>query len=200
MATFAEILKRLRERAGLTQPQLADRAGVPVSTLRAVEQGRRDPAFSTAVRLVRGLGVGLSVGLRKFEEVDLDDVSEALPVAEIFDNPSLEQVDVAVSPPTLVQVVEVVQVVQVEPDEKGLVEQVEVPPTPPESIADPLPELSDAIITRLKNIFFACGGRWPTADSGIVADSPILGLTWQRVDEVLSARHPGRSLATFWVR
>lgn len=56
---FAALLKELRTKAGLTQPELADRAGIPLTTLQGHEQGRRLPNFPTAVRLARALGVSL---------------------------------------------------------------------------------------------------------------------------------------------
>jgi transcriptional regulator with XRE-family HTH domain len=56
---MGERLKRLRERAGLTQPQMAEAAGVPVSTLRQWEQGRRLPSLEGFIALADGLGVTL---------------------------------------------------------------------------------------------------------------------------------------------
>jgi transcriptional regulator with XRE-family HTH domain len=52
-------LKSLRRGAGLTQPQLAEAAGVPLWTLRAWEQARRTPLFDAAVKLADALGVSL---------------------------------------------------------------------------------------------------------------------------------------------
>jgi transcriptional regulator with XRE-family HTH domain len=52
-------LKRLRERAGLTQQELADAAGVPLGTLRNVEYDRREPLLGLAGKLARALGVSL---------------------------------------------------------------------------------------------------------------------------------------------
>ncbi len=57
---FAEILKALRAAADLSQPQLAERASVPVSTIRQFEQGRREPTYATLVKLAQGLGVSLA--------------------------------------------------------------------------------------------------------------------------------------------
>ena len=56
---FAERLKTLRASAGLSQPQLAERSGVPVSALRQFEQGRREPTYATLLKLARGLGMSL---------------------------------------------------------------------------------------------------------------------------------------------
>jgi transcriptional regulator with XRE-family HTH domain len=57
MATFAERLRELREKAGLTQQQLADASGLPVGSLRHYEQGRREPYWQVVFRLAAVLGV-----------------------------------------------------------------------------------------------------------------------------------------------
>jgi len=55
--TFGERLQSLRARAGLTQMQLADKAGVPLTTLRNWEHDRREPMASALFKLARALGV-----------------------------------------------------------------------------------------------------------------------------------------------
>jgi transcriptional regulator with XRE-family HTH domain len=55
--TFAERLRELRHKAGLTQEALADAAGVPLPSLRGYEQGTREPFWHVLLRLARGLGV-----------------------------------------------------------------------------------------------------------------------------------------------
>lgn len=57
MATFADVLRKLREKAGLTQQELADKAGMPVGSLRNHEQGQRLPSWAAVVKLARALGV-----------------------------------------------------------------------------------------------------------------------------------------------
>ena len=52
-------LQRLRQAAGLSQPQLAEAAAVPVASLRNWEQGRRLPQLDAAARLASALGVSL---------------------------------------------------------------------------------------------------------------------------------------------
>lgn len=52
-------LKRLRKATGMSQPQLAEKMEVPVSTIRNWEQDRRVPRLDTAVILARALGVTL---------------------------------------------------------------------------------------------------------------------------------------------
>jgi transcriptional regulator with XRE-family HTH domain len=50
-------IRRLREAANLTQPELAARAVVPLGTLRNWEQGTRVPMAPAIVKLARALGV-----------------------------------------------------------------------------------------------------------------------------------------------
>lgn len=61
----AEILTRARLDAGLTQTQLAQRAGVTQSVVSAYERGRREPALSTLRRLVDAAGAQLVVDLTR---------------------------------------------------------------------------------------------------------------------------------------
>lgn len=49
-------LKDLRHQAGLTQQQLSDRAGVPRTTVGAIESGHMEPTVLSALRLARALG------------------------------------------------------------------------------------------------------------------------------------------------
>jgi transcriptional regulator with XRE-family HTH domain len=59
--TFAAKLKRLRETAGLSQPQLAERAGMNRFGVAKLEQGVREPSWATVQALAKALGVpGLS--------------------------------------------------------------------------------------------------------------------------------------------
>jgi transcriptional regulator with XRE-family HTH domain len=69
VATFGERLKAHREAAGLSQPQLAERSGVPVGTIRDYEQGRREPLLGAAAKLARAL--------KKQLEDFLDDAGQA---------------------------------------------------------------------------------------------------------------------------
>ena len=57
--TVGERLQRLREALGLTQEQLGRAAGVPPTSLRNYEQGRRLPRLDAAVKLADALGITL---------------------------------------------------------------------------------------------------------------------------------------------
>jgi predicted ATPase/transcriptional regulator with XRE-family HTH domain len=54
---LAEQLQRLRRRAGLSQQDLAERAGVSLATIGALEQGRRQPHPHTVTVLADALGL-----------------------------------------------------------------------------------------------------------------------------------------------
>lgn len=54
---FAGRLRELREQAGLTQEQLADRAGLTKWGITDLERGRRSPTWETVLVLCEALGV-----------------------------------------------------------------------------------------------------------------------------------------------
>lgn len=54
---FSEKLQAARTAAGLSQPGLAERSGINVSSIRNLEQGRRQPSWEMVQRLVGALGV-----------------------------------------------------------------------------------------------------------------------------------------------
>lgn len=55
------VLRQARTAAGLTQAELARRAGITQSVVSAYEAGRREPALSTLSRLVEATGASLRV-------------------------------------------------------------------------------------------------------------------------------------------
>ena len=59
--TFGEKLRELREKAGLSQADLAFRSGLHPQSVAKLEQGSRDPAFFTAKSLAKVLGVSVAV-------------------------------------------------------------------------------------------------------------------------------------------
>jgi transcriptional regulator with XRE-family HTH domain len=54
---FAARLKELRESAGLTQQELADKVGLSLGAIRHLEQGLNEARFSTINALAEALGV-----------------------------------------------------------------------------------------------------------------------------------------------
>jgi transcriptional regulator with XRE-family HTH domain len=57
MEEFANMLRKLREKAGLTQMALAVKAGLSLSYLSRLEQGKATPSWPTVRALAKALGV-----------------------------------------------------------------------------------------------------------------------------------------------
>ncbi len=64
----AELLRRARLAAGMTQVQLASRAGVTQSVISAYESSRREPALSTLQRLLEATGHRLPLQLEQVDD------------------------------------------------------------------------------------------------------------------------------------
>jgi DNA-binding XRE family transcriptional regulator len=64
-------LRELRQALDVTQEALAERAGVTVATVRAIETGKHPPSLKTALAIKQALGAG-SLGA-VFPEVDGDE-------------------------------------------------------------------------------------------------------------------------------
>jgi transcriptional regulator with XRE-family HTH domain len=56
-----DLLRELRKKAGLTQEELATKAGIPLTSLRGHEQGQRLPSWPSVVKLAKALGVSTDV-------------------------------------------------------------------------------------------------------------------------------------------
>ncbi len=74
----ADLVREARRRAGLTQRELADRAGTTQSAIARVESGRVDPGFETVRRLMRLSGFNLLVALDPYDDSDLWQASRRL--------------------------------------------------------------------------------------------------------------------------
>lgn len=76
----SNLLRSARERAGLTQRQLARKARTAQSVVARIELGETSPSWSTLVRLLKAAGFSLSPDLRRIS-IDpqlLDDVPRIL--------------------------------------------------------------------------------------------------------------------------
>jgi transcriptional regulator with XRE-family HTH domain len=69
---FGGNLRRLRERAGLSQEALATRAGgLHRTEISLLERGEREPRLSTVVLLAQALGVKVATLLRDTDEAQV---------------------------------------------------------------------------------------------------------------------------------
>jgi transcriptional regulator with XRE-family HTH domain len=66
------MLRERRDRATLTQSELARRAGVSQSTISAVERGTRRPSLTLIGRVLAALGLQLRLGLDQLEEPEAE--------------------------------------------------------------------------------------------------------------------------------
>jgi transcriptional regulator with XRE-family HTH domain len=57
--------REAREKAGLTQVELAEKAGVPDTYVSDIERGVRNPTYEVLLQLSRALGVKLSQIIRR---------------------------------------------------------------------------------------------------------------------------------------
>ena len=69
-STGAALLQLARLKAGLTQRELAERAGVPTTMISAYERGKRQPTLDTLLRLLRAAGFDLRMQLAPYEADD----------------------------------------------------------------------------------------------------------------------------------
>ena len=80
MVNAAKLLQTARERAGLTQRELARKARTAQSVVARIELGETSPSWSTLARLLKAAGFALSASLRR-TQIDpqlLDDVPRIL--------------------------------------------------------------------------------------------------------------------------
>jgi transcriptional regulator with XRE-family HTH domain len=66
----ASLLQLARIKAGLSQRQLAERAGVPATMISAYERDKRQPTLTTLLRILRAAGYDLRMQLAPYEPHD----------------------------------------------------------------------------------------------------------------------------------
>jgi len=64
-ATAGGLLRQARKRAGMSQAELATRAGVTQSVISAYESGQRQPSIPALARLIEATGFELSLGIQR---------------------------------------------------------------------------------------------------------------------------------------
>lgn len=75
IAAFADALREARQKAGLTQEDLAERADVSVRFISLLETGKRQPSLSALAAISAGLEIPMSALIRALENriaVDAD--------------------------------------------------------------------------------------------------------------------------------
>src|SRR3712207_166415 len=93
-ASFGERLRQLREGAGLTQEELASRAGLTAKAVSALERGERKRPYPHTVRSLAD-----ALGLSEAERAAL---AEAVPRREDADAPTQDNIkEAAATPATL---------------------------------------------------------------------------------------------------
>lgn len=60
----------VRAKAGLTQRELAAKAGVPYSTIAKIESGRRQPTHPTMAKILAAVDLSLSTRLAPYDDHD----------------------------------------------------------------------------------------------------------------------------------
>jgi transcriptional regulator with XRE-family HTH domain len=65
-----DLVREARKRVGLTQRELAERAGTTQSAIARLETGRSTPTFDTVLRLLRLCGLDLDIMLVERDDSD----------------------------------------------------------------------------------------------------------------------------------
>jgi transcriptional regulator with XRE-family HTH domain len=84
----SDLVREARRRAGLSQRELAERAGTTQSAIARLESGRTSPSFDAVVRLVKACGFRLDVALDPYDDSDVAQAEALLrvPVEERLDH------------------------------------------------------------------------------------------------------------------
>ncbi|MEF2966618.1 helix-turn-helix transcriptional regulator [Paenibacillus sp. M1] len=69
---IGERIKQLRKEQGLTQEELAEKAGVNASYIGTVERGERNISIETLEKIIQGLGIPLELMFQFHETDDID--------------------------------------------------------------------------------------------------------------------------------
>ncbi|HET7385934.1 MAG TPA: helix-turn-helix transcriptional regulator [Nocardioidaceae bacterium] len=73
-----DLVREARKRAGLSQRELAEKAGTTQSALSRLERGRSAPSFDTVLRLVRLCGLDLDIMLVERDDSDWTQAQDML--------------------------------------------------------------------------------------------------------------------------
>ncbi|RRJ67455.1 XRE family transcriptional regulator [Paenibacillus oralis] len=79
-------IKQLRKEQGLTQEQLAEKAGVNASYIGTVERGVRNISIETLEKIIQGLDVPLAVMFQFHETKNVDSWKDKAEVLEVVNS------------------------------------------------------------------------------------------------------------------
>ena len=82
LVSAASTLRRIRDRAGLSQVELARRVGIPASVLSAYEHGKRQPGADIFLELIRAADFEPAYVRRVDDRVQGRRLAEVLELAE----------------------------------------------------------------------------------------------------------------------
>lgn len=85
-----DLVREARKRAGLTQQELAERAGTTQSAIARLETGKTSPSFEHVVALIRLCDLDLEVAL---VEMDSEDMWQAQPLRHLTPAARVERHD-----------------------------------------------------------------------------------------------------------
>lgn len=83
VAAFADALREARQKAGMTQEELAERADVSVRFISLLETGRRQPSLSALAAVSAGLGMTISALIMTVEGRIAVDVEQTGSVEDV---------------------------------------------------------------------------------------------------------------------
>jgi transcriptional regulator with XRE-family HTH domain len=87
-----DLVREARKRAGLSQRELAEKAGTTQSAIARLETGRSTPSFDTVLRLVRLCGLDLDIMLVERDDSDWAQASRLLSLSAEQRSERMEQV------------------------------------------------------------------------------------------------------------
>lgn len=74
MQSLTEFVREKRKEAGLTQPEFAEKAGVALTVVRKIEQGKQDLQLEKVNQVLKMFGHALAPV--KLKEIETDETSE----------------------------------------------------------------------------------------------------------------------------
>lgn len=88
--TTGERIKAARKKAGMTQKEIAEKAGTATGTIQQYELGKRQPRLAQLQRIAAALGVPVQELVEDWSAMDPEDVKDAIvyggPIGKVAEN------------------------------------------------------------------------------------------------------------------